>query len=104
MPRSRPSGRTTSLRRPFGEPTVIESPALDVGHQVRTVAPRAQLRPDAAAALVGLACNGAAALIALGAALAANRRRRRARAIPAAGAQVLHLAPPTAERRLSRAA
>jgi len=44
-------------------------------------------------------------MIALGAALAAGRRRRRGRAIPAGGAQVLHLAPPAVEQRsVSRAA
>jgi hypothetical protein len=90
-----------SIRRPFVEPAAF----LEVGQEIRTVVPSAQLRSEPADALVGLACNGSAALIAVGAALAANRRRRRRRAIPAVGAQVLHLAPTTAERRhMSRAA
>lgn len=95
-PRSRPSVRTASIRRPFVEPAALGS---------RTAAPSAQPRPDSAVSVVGLVCNGATALCALGAALAASRRRRRGRAIPAAGAQVLHLAPPVVERRrVSRAA
>jgi len=95
-PRSRPGERTRSLRRPFVEPARSES---------RTPAPRVQPRQDASDSPVGLACNGAAAMIALGAALAAGRRRRRGRAIPAGGAQVLHLAPPAVEQRsVSRAA
>jgi hypothetical protein len=94
-PRSRPAARTASLRRPFVEPVATEA---------RAAAPAAQPRPDIDA-LVGLACNGAAALVAVAAALAASRRCRRARAIPVAGGQVLHLAPPAVVRRhVSRAA
>ena len=93
-PRSRPNEGTSSIRRPFVE---LSAPGL------RTNAPTAQPRPAAADSLLGLACNGAAALIALGAALAASRRRRRRGALPAA--QVLHLQPPAVERRhISRAA
>jgi Peptidase family M23 len=95
-PRSHPSMRTGSIRRPFVELEASGS---------RPAAPSAQPRPEPAGSLVGLACNGAAALFALGAALAARRRRRREGTLPAAGAQVLHLAPPAVERRrVSRAA
>jgi pyruvate/2-oxoglutarate dehydrogenase complex dihydrolipoamide acyltransferase (E2) component len=95
-PRSRPSARTGSIRRPFVEPAASGS---------RTAAPSAQPRPGSAVPVDGLVCNGVAALCAVGAALAAGRRRRRSRAIPDAGAEVLRLPPSGAERRhLSRAA
>ena len=94
-PRSRPAARSGSLRRPFVEPAASES---------RASPPAARPRLDTDA-LVGLACNGTAALVAVAAALAASRRRRRAHAIPVAGGQVLHLAPPaTGRRHVSRAA
>ncbi|HEX3237887.1 MAG TPA: M23 family metallopeptidase [Gaiellaceae bacterium] len=95
-PRSRPSVRTGSIRRPFVEPMALGSP---------TAAPSARPRPAATVSVVGLVCNGVAALCALGAALAASRRRRRGQAIPAAGVQVLRLAAPETEPRcVSRAA
>jgi hypothetical protein len=94
--RSRPSARTGSIRRPFVEPAASGS---------RTAAPSAPPRPGSAVPVVGLVCNGVAALCAVGAAVTAGRRRRRSRAIPDAGAEVLRLPPPGAERRhLSRAA
>jgi pyruvate/2-oxoglutarate dehydrogenase complex dihydrolipoamide acyltransferase (E2) component len=94
--RSRPSARTGSIRRPFVEPAASGS---------RTAAPSAPPRPGSAVPVVGLVCNGVAALCAVGAAVTAGRRRRRSRAIPDAGAGVLRLPPPGAERRhLSRAA
>jgi hypothetical protein len=95
-PRSRPSEPTISIRRMFVEQT---------GSRLETDAPSTRPRTAAAGSLLGLACNGAAALIALGAAFAASRTRRRGCVLPAAGAQVLHIAPAPAERRhVSRAA
>jgi peptidase M23-like protein len=95
-PRSRPSVRTGSIRRPFVEPAALGSRTAGLG---------AQPLAGSSVSVVGLVCNGAAALCAVGAALAASRRRRCGDAIPVARAQVLHLAPPPAERRcVSRAA
>ena len=95
-PRSRQSVRTASIRRPIVEPAALGS---------RTVAPTAQRLPDSPLSVVGLVCNGTAALCAVGAALAASRRRRREGAIPAGGAQVLQLAPSVLDRHhVSRAA
>lgn len=94
--RSRPSPETSSLRRPLEEPS---SPA--VGPRPVLEAPLSQVRRGSPDSLLGLVCNWAAALIALGAALAAARRRRDSNA----NAQVLHLPrPAAAHRRLSRAA
>lgn len=99
-PRSRPSTETSSLRRPLDEPTRI-----GVGRRLGPGAPMAQPRTEAPDSLLGLACNGAAALVAVGAALTAGRRRRRRPVIPMTGAQVLHLPRPVGRRRhVSRAA
>jgi hypothetical protein len=59
-----------------------------------------------AAVLAPALCNGLPALLALAAALmVARSRRRRAGAMPAAAAEVLHLPPPAvADRPASRAA
>jgi hypothetical protein len=95
-PRAHPTLRTGSIRRPFAEVSAAGS---------RTVQSSAQPRADEAESLLGLACNGAAALIAFGAAFAASRRRRPGSALRAASAQVVCLAPPAVERRhVSRAA
>ena len=98
--RSEPSEGTNPLRRPLDEPTGVDSD--------RRFGPGAPMtQPEAAApeSLLGLACNCVAALVALGAALIAGRRRRRRHALPVAGAQLLHLPRPAGERRhVSRAA
>ena len=92
--------QATFLRRP-----VVEPIGLDAGHTIRPAVPLRQPRREPSGSLFGLGCNGAAALVALGAAVAAGRRRRRLIRNPSATAQVLHL-PPAAvvHRRFSRAA
>jgi hypothetical protein len=102
---SRASDWTSSFRRPVVEPATLEPLGLDTGHTIRPTPRAARLGPRALGPVLGLVCNGAAALFALGAALVAGRRRRRMQPSPASGTQVLHLARPAAEhRRLSRAA
>ena len=82
------------VRRPFEEPSA-DRPAGPVA--------QARLRPSRP--LPALVCNGAVALFALAVALAGGRLRRRQKASPAAGLEVLHLATPVVEARpLSRAA
>jgi hypothetical protein len=83
------------VRRSLEEPSVINS-----SHEFR-----ASASPAPPGALFGLVCNWVAALMAVGAALAAGRRRRCSSAIPTVAAEVLHLPRPLAEdRRMSRAA
>jgi Peptidase family M23 len=97
-PRSRPSEVTSSVRRPLEEPTAIDQ-------QFDSGAPIARPKAEPTDSLLGLVCNGAAALVALGAALVASRRRRRTAGITPAGAQLLRLPRPEVERRpVSRAA
>jgi hypothetical protein len=81
--------------RPVVETAASHEPAvLDAGHEIRPSVPVAESRPEPSGSLLGLVCNGAAALIAIGAALAAHPRRRRLRANPTMSAQVLHLPQP----------
>jgi hypothetical protein len=102
---TRASDWTSSSRRPVVEPAAPEPIGLDTGHAVRPTAHAAPPRLRPSEPVLGLVCNGVAALFALGAALAAGRRRRRMEPRPALGAQILHLARPAAEhRRVSRAA
>jgi len=78
---------------------------LGAGHEIRPSVPVARPRRRPPSPLTSLACNWAAALFALGAAFAAERRRRRSNARPAAGAKVLRLPPPAVgHRHASRAA
>jgi MYXO-CTERM domain-containing protein len=102
--RDRASERTRSSRRPVLEAAApAESARLDAGHEPRPSADFATLRREPSSPLPGLLCNWAAALFALGAVLAA--RRRRSSAHPSVGAQVLRLPRPEDElRRVSRAA
>ncbi len=103
--RNRPSERTSSLRRPVVEPAAPEPLGLDAGHATRPSATVAQPRLESASPLPALLCNGAAALFALGLAVAAARLRRRRRTSPVSSAQVLRLARPVSEHRpFSRAA
>ena len=94
---------TTSLRRPVVEPAAPdESTRLDAGHEIRRGAPVTRRVPTVPLPLV---LNGAAAFVALAAAFAASRSRRRRPAVGRADAQVLHLPPRFTERRTrSRAA
>jgi hypothetical protein len=93
-----------SSRRPVVETAAPVEPAgLGAGHAPRPGIEAAEiarsLRQGSGMSLA-LALNGAAALIALGAALAAGRRRRRrVGESPAATAQVLRLPAPVAEHR-----
>jgi hypothetical protein len=100
--RVRPSHRhvpeqSSSARRRVVEATAPSRPArLDAGHEIqstaRVVEPRA--RPHAVANPLPVVLNGAAALVALAAALGARRRRS-----PIAVVHVLHLSRPIPERR-----
>ena len=96
---------TTSLRRPVVEPAAPdESTRLDAGHEIRRGAPVTRRVPTVPLPLV---LNGAAAFVALAAAFAASRSRRRRPAVGSAvaDAQVLHLPTRFTERRTrSRAA
>jgi hypothetical protein len=109
-PLRRPSRPASSSRRPVVETaTPVEPTGLGAGHEISSSEPAAQpvARPQPVDMPLALLCNGAAALIALAAALAAARTRRRrcvgASSIPAA--EVVHLPRQRAERRpTSRAA
>jgi len=107
-PRAQPTREsmpTSSFRRPVVEPAASQPIGLDSGHAIRPARPVAQPRLRPFWPVSDLMCNGAVALFALGAALAAGRRRRHLKRSPASGAQVLHLARPAVERqRVSRAA
>ena len=100
--RVRPSHRhvpeqPSAARRPVVEATAPSRPAgLDAGHEIQPRAPvvRPRARPRGAASPLPVVLNGAAALVALGAALAARRRKS-----PIAAAQVLHLRRPIPQRR-----
>jgi murein DD-endopeptidase MepM/ murein hydrolase activator NlpD len=79
------------------EATAPSRPAgLDAGHEIHASAPVEQpaVRPRSGAAPLPLALNGAAALVALAAALAARRRRS-----PVARAEIVHLPRPGPLRR-----
>jgi Peptidase family M23 len=94
---------TSFSRRPVLETAARGEPAgLDVGHEARPSVQDLQLLPvrrQAFSVLLPLVCNGAAALVAVAAALAEARRRlRRSRTGPIESAQVLHLPRPSLER------
>jgi len=97
----RASGPTSSIRRPVVEPAASQPIGLDAGHASRPDPPVAYRSSGPVSDLV---CNGAVALFGLGAALAGGRRRRRVKPGPALNAQVLHLARPAVDQRVSRAA
>jgi hypothetical protein len=97
LPHRRVPEQASTARRPVVEVTAPSRPAgLDAGHEIRSSAsviqPRA--RPHGAANPLPVVLNGAAALVAVAAALGARRRRS-----PIATAEVLHLARPRTERR-----
>lgn len=103
-PQRRIDAPTDSSRRPVVE---AAAPAarlrLDAGHELGTPVQRPQ--PGQSSELLPLACNGAAALVALAAAFAASRSVRRRRARRGPSAQVLHLSRSVAENaRVRRAA
>jgi hypothetical protein len=87
---------TSFSRRPVVETAAPVEPAgLGAGHETRSRVPDpdvAALPARAPGTLLALALNGVAALLALGAALAAHRRRGRTPATSAAATgRVLHL-------------
>jgi len=96
----RVSEPASSTPRPVVEAAVPNRPAvLGPGHQIRPSAHVAHVQrpqPPTSSVLLALACNGAAALVALIAALAAGRRRRPA---PITAAKILHLPRPAPMRR-----
>jgi hypothetical protein len=99
----RASAPKRSLRRPVVETAAPVEPAgLGAGHALRPS--KADVHPaqpsTAPSVLLPLVCNGVAALFALGAALAAGRRRRcRPGMSPIAAAQILQLPPRPGEYR-----
>lgn len=100
----RPSRPKRPAQRPVVETAApVEPTGLDAGHEIRSSRPAAPpaSRPTRPAEVrLALLCNGAAALVALCAALAAARsRRRRVGTSPVAAAEVLHFPGPTVERR-----
>jgi len=94
------SEQTSSSQRPVVEAATPRRPAvLGAGHEVRPsghLAPVLPSRPQPSSVGLALACNGAAALVALLAAFVAGWRRRRTR-LP--GAQILQLPRPMPHRR-----
>jgi hypothetical protein len=100
-PHHRVSEPVPTARRPVVEEAAPAEPTgLDAGHTLRRrggVVQPEQRQPHASADLLALVLNGAAAVVALAAALAATRRRSRPN--PIAGAQVLQLPTPSLERR-----
>ena len=103
--RDRASRSTSSSLRPVVEPAAPRPIGLDTGHAIRSTALAVQAPREPSRPLLGLVCNVAAALLAVGAALSAGRRRRHLKTSPVSGARVLHLArPKVGRRRFSRAA
>lgn len=102
-PRVRPPhrqapGRRSTEHRPVVEATAPRRPSgLEAGHETQPGIGvlRPQAIPHSVASPLPLALNGAAALVALAAALVARRRRKS----PGATAQVLHLPRPASRRR-----
>ena len=98
----RPLSPTSSSRRPVLETAApVGRVALGTGHEPRAGIEPAEVvhpRPQAPGMSLALVFNGAAALVALGAALAAGRRRR-VGSSPVATGQVLRLPEPVAAQR-----
>jgi peptidase M23-like protein len=93
--RPRASAQTSSSRRPVVETAAPPEPTgLDAGHEIPSAAPSAErtsMLRRTPSAPVPLILNGAAALVALGAALTAARSRRRRSGTTPAAANVLDL-------------
>jgi murein DD-endopeptidase MepM/ murein hydrolase activator NlpD len=103
--RDRVDEPTSAFRRPGVEPAAHEPLGLDAGHAVRPTLPAARSLREPSSPWLELLCNGAAAVFALGAALAVRGRRRCVRTIPVTAARVHRLPPLAVEhRRFSRAA
>jgi Peptidase family M23 len=90
--------QTSTARRPVVEARAPSRPAgLDAGREIQTSVPviRPRARPRGVANPLPVVLNGAAALVALAAALVARRRKSPV----AIAAQILHLPRPAAMRR-----
>jgi hypothetical protein len=107
-PHHRVGEPVSASRRPVVEATTPhESIDLDAGHEIRPsphVAPRGRHSRHEPSAILGLVCNGTAAVVALLAAFAAARRRARERAGGVRVAELLHLPRPALDRDMRRAA
>jgi hypothetical protein len=99
-PRVHAGESAISPRRTVVEPTASRGsagPGVGHGPRVATASVDVQPRRQEPGVLLSLVCNGAAALVAMAAALAAARGRRRLESRP--GAQVLHLPRRSREHR-----
>ena len=100
-PHRRIDAPTRSSRRPVVEATAPAARLrLDAGQELggqELGAPRHRPQLEQSSPLLPLACNGAAALVALAAAFAAGRSARRRRTGRGPSAQVLHLPPVVAQ-------
>ena len=105
-PHRRVSEPARASRRPVVEVAASpESTDLDTGHELEPRVSAVHMEPQhnqPSNQLLALAFNGAAAMVALAAAFAAGRRRRRD--LTVVGAQVLHLPQPSLGRHVRRAA
>jgi hypothetical protein len=90
--------QASTARRPVVEAVVASPPAgLDAGQEIESSAPAVEpvIRPHGVAHPIPVVLNGAAALVALAAALVARRRKSPV----ASAAQILHLPRPAGLRR-----
>jgi hypothetical protein len=95
MPHRHASEPVSAWRRPVVEAAAPQEQAdLDAGHESRPSVDTASVARhphEDSSVVLGVVCNGAAALVAIAAAIAAARRRRRDLARGISEAQVLHL-------------
>jgi hypothetical protein len=97
LPQRHVPEQASRARRPVVEATAPSRPAgLDAGQEIQPGSPVVEplIRPHGVAHPIPLVLNGAAAVVALAAALVARRRKS-----PLARAQILHLPRPAALRR-----
>jgi Peptidase family M23 len=110
LPHRDVSAPMPASRRPVVEVAAPGEPAgVDAGHRAQLDAQieHSEAQPElrnTSSPLLSLVCNGAAALVAAGAALAAGRTHRRHLARRVSVAQVLHLPHPKLDRHMRRAA
>lgn len=107
LPHRHVSEPMSSWRRPVVEAAAPHEPAdLGAGHESRSSVhiAHAERQPRDSSVFYGLVCNGAAALVAVAAAFAVARRRRRDLARGLTDALVLQLPQPTLDHPLRRAA
>lgn len=99
VPHRRPSEPAGFSQRPAVETEAHAPTVLDAGHEIRPSVRPSIPAPGTTGLLVPLICNGAAALVALAAAFAAARGRRREAPSRGEGAPVLQLPERTLLRR-----